>query len=181
VAGGTTDTGWQSYGPYDVTSSLGTLSSVYIRIETTDAWTANWLKTNWWDDVGLDCTIANNPPTFTSITDSPDSVSLGSTVDMTTVAFDTDGADTLKLFVCKASDGTSSGCGAGGTWCSSFFLPSSLCLSVCLSFCPSVFLSCGFGEEQKEKERKKVRKKWRQGRKERRERCRREGGKTRQD
>ncbi len=62
-------------------------------------------------------TCADTPPTFTSVSASPNPVKGGNTETITTVASDSDG-DTIKLFVCKASDATSAGCGAGGTWCS---------------------------------------------------------------
>jgi hypothetical protein len=62
----------------------------------------------------------NHRPTFTSISDDPDPVSPGSIVTFataTTSDADIDTAtDTVKLFVCKAADATSSSCGVGGTW-----------------------------------------------------------------
>jgi len=57
------------------------------------------------------------PPTFTSIT--PTSPNYPSTVSFSTVASPASPATTVALYVCKSNDGTSSGCGAGGTWCSS--------------------------------------------------------------
>lgn len=63
----------------------------------------------------------NHRPSFTVVGDSPDPSTPGATVTITTTASDADvdtAADTVKLYVCKAQDGTSSGCGVGGTWCS---------------------------------------------------------------
>ena len=60
----------------------------------------------------------NQLPTFTSATDDATIIKGGSTVTITTVASDADAGQTLKLFVCKAEDATSTGCGAGGTYCS---------------------------------------------------------------
>jgi len=63
----------------------------------------------------------NHAPSFTAVNDSPDPVSPSGTVTITTTASDSDTntvADTVKLYICQAADGTSSGCGAGGTWCS---------------------------------------------------------------
>ncbi|MFA6436637.1 MAG: DUF2341 domain-containing protein [Candidatus Paceibacterota bacterium] len=62
----------------------------------------------------------NHRPTFISISDDPDPVSPGATVTFATATTsDSDvlvATDTVKLFVCKLGDATSSGCGAGGTW-----------------------------------------------------------------
>lgn len=60
---------------------------------------------------------ANSAPTFTSVSDSPDPTDTETTVKSTTVASDID-EDMLNFYVCKSNDGTSSGCGAGGIWCS---------------------------------------------------------------
>ncbi|MFA7287084.1 MAG: peptidoglycan-binding protein, partial [Patescibacteria group bacterium] len=63
----------------------------------------------------------NHVPAFTLVTDAPDPQTVGSDVTFTTTASDSDTdtlSDTVKLYVCKANDATSAGCGAGGTWCS---------------------------------------------------------------
>jgi parallel beta-helix repeat protein len=60
----------------------------------------------------------NQLPAFTSASDDADTIKGGSTVTITTVASDADAGQTLNLFVCKAQDATSAGCGAGGTYCS---------------------------------------------------------------
>jgi hypothetical protein len=59
-------------------------------------------------------------PVFTSAVDNATTIKGGATVTITTVSADADTpADTpLKLYVCKAADATSAGCGAGGTYCS---------------------------------------------------------------
>lgn len=59
----------------------------------------------------------NNPPTFDLISHSPDPVLIANTLTIDSTAFDTDG-DLLTLYVCRQPDGSSSGCGAGGQWCS---------------------------------------------------------------
>ena len=58
----------------------------------------------------------NAAPTITSVADTPDSVDSGSDI---TFSVDWDDADSegIKLYVCKAADGTTAGCGAGGSWC----------------------------------------------------------------
>lgn len=60
----------------------------------------------------------NYRPTFTVISDTPDPVASTAQITFSTTASDANGS-TVILYVCKASDATSSGCGAGGTWCSS--------------------------------------------------------------
>ncbi|MDD4287309.1 MAG: DUF2341 domain-containing protein, partial [Candidatus Peribacteraceae bacterium] len=60
---------------------------------------------------------ANSAPTITSVTDSPDPVDEGEDVTFSVDWNDAD-AEGIKMYVCKAADGTSAGCGAGGTWCS---------------------------------------------------------------
>jgi len=70
----------------------------------------------------------NHRPTLTSISDDPDPVSPGSIITFataTTSDADVDTAtDTVKLFVCKAADATSSGCGVGGTWATTTLIAS---------------------------------------------------------
>ncbi|MBU2635312.1 hypothetical protein KJ841_02465, partial [Patescibacteria group bacterium] len=62
-------------------------------------------------------TAANTAPTISSVTDYSDPVEVGSDV-----TFSVDWADAdiegIKMYICKAADGGTSGCGAGGTWCS---------------------------------------------------------------
>lgn len=63
----------------------------------------------------------NHVPTFSAVSDSPDPQVVGSNITFAATASDSDTdtlADTVKLYVCKANDATSSGCGAGGTWAS---------------------------------------------------------------
>ncbi len=62
--------------------------------------------------------LVNLAPSFDTIADSPDPVATGGTTTFTTTSSDADAGGQVKLFVCKANDATSSGCGAGGTWCS---------------------------------------------------------------
>lgn len=59
----------------------------------------------------------NNNPTISLVEDGPDPVTAGSTVALSANWSDAD-AEGVKLYVCKAADGTTSGCGVGGTWCS---------------------------------------------------------------
>lgn len=63
--------------------------------------------------VNYDC---YQKPTFTSIT--PITPNYPNTVSFSTAASPNSPATTVRLYVCKSNDGTSSGCGAGGTWCS---------------------------------------------------------------
>ena len=85
----------QTYGTLDSTWSGGTLS------------TENWSM----------FATYNTPPTFTSI--SSPTVTYPTATSFSTVASPTSPSTTVTLYVCKSNDGTSSGCGAGGTWCSS--------------------------------------------------------------
>ncbi|MFH1648112.1 MAG: hypothetical protein ABIA11_00050 [Patescibacteria group bacterium] len=61
----------------------------------------------------------NHQPSYTALDDNGP-IDPGGSVTITASAADADtgGGDWLQLFVCKADDGTSSGCGGGGTWCS---------------------------------------------------------------
>jgi len=64
----------------------------------------------------------NHRPSFTAKNALPNPVSAGATITFSASSTDSDVAvatDTVKLFVCKAADATSSGCGAGGTWATS--------------------------------------------------------------
>lgn len=57
-------------------------------------------------------------PTFAWVSNSPSLVKGGDTETITSSGTLGTGGATLKMFVCKAADATSAGCGAGGTWCS---------------------------------------------------------------
>jgi len=61
VAGGTYDTGWQ-HRLTDVSSILSGRSSVQVRLNVHDAWSANWQQQAWFDNVKLYSTSTNNPP-----------------------------------------------------------------------------------------------------------------------
>ncbi len=65
VAGGTYDTGWQ-HKLTDVSSILSGRSSVEVRLNVHDAWSANWQQQAWFDNVKLYSTGYNNPPNIPS-------------------------------------------------------------------------------------------------------------------
>ena len=60
--------------------------------------------------------VGNNSPTITSVTDSPDPLETGSNITFSVDWNDAD-AEGIKMYICKANDGGTSGCGAGGAWC----------------------------------------------------------------
>ncbi|MDO8522782.1 MAG: hypothetical protein Q7S12_00640, partial [bacterium] len=61
----------------------------------------------------------NHAPSLTAV-NSSGNLDPGATVTIYASSTDADSAsvDTVTMYACKAADGTSSGCGAGGTWCS---------------------------------------------------------------
>lgn len=67
----------------------------------------------------LEVTYSAAAPTFFWVADSPSPARGGYTTEVITssVTLGT-GGTSVKMYVCKAADGTSSGCGAGGAWCS---------------------------------------------------------------
>jgi len=60
---------------------------------------------------------ANSVPTISSVSDSPDPIEVGNNITFS-VDWDDANVEGINMYICKADDGTSSGCGAGGTWCS---------------------------------------------------------------
>lgn len=62
-AGGTTDTGWQSWGPTDIASYVGARGSITTYFWLVDGWATNWNQRNWADNVRLSYT-----PTTVTIT-----------------------------------------------------------------------------------------------------------------
>ena len=66
-AGGTTDTGIQSYSA-DITSIISGHDSIVIRMWLNDSWGSNWNRKIWWDNVDLQVTTSQQdiiPPTLT--------------------------------------------------------------------------------------------------------------------
>jgi hypothetical protein len=59
----------------------------------------------------------NATSTITSVNDYPDPLKSGDTITFSVDWNDGD-AEGIKMYICKASDGGTSGCGVGGTWCS---------------------------------------------------------------
>jgi hypothetical protein len=105
-----------------LSKSSGTVSCDYLSLtDSTASGGATW-------NGGSHSTAVSNvtgwtgfaaAPTFTSITDGTDPISVGSSEAFTTVASPNGGASTVTLYVCKANDFTGSVCGAGGEWCHS--------------------------------------------------------------
>jgi len=61
----------------------------------------------------------NHIPTFTAISNTSGSISVGSSVTFTTTASDPDASSTVTLYVCKSNDFTGTACGSGGELCHS--------------------------------------------------------------
>ncbi|HEX7034059.1 MAG TPA: DUF2341 domain-containing protein [Nitrososphaera sp.] len=59
-AGGTLDTGWNSHGPFENTNTVG-LTKVNVFIFTSDAWTADWNKEIWADNIRVRKVVQNHP------------------------------------------------------------------------------------------------------------------------
>jgi hypothetical protein len=81
--------------------------------------------------------IVNHRPTFTGyVNNSP--VNPGATINFVATATDADtyggyATDTVKLFVCKATDFTGSACGPAGTWATSSFVTNSATATLAIS------------------------------------------------
>ena len=52
IAGGTRDSGWQSYNT-DISSMTSGHDSITIRLYMHDSWTTNWNQQNWYDNIIL--------------------------------------------------------------------------------------------------------------------------------
>jgi hypothetical protein len=55
--------------------------------------------------------------TISAVTDAPDAIEVGQTMTFSVTWTDPDAPDGQHMYICKDDDGTSSGCGGGGTWC----------------------------------------------------------------
>lgn len=127
-----TKSGWEDlgYGPdtpehtdtYTSCNSVSSCSNFVLNNKISFEWYISQI--NAWIELDYAKLVVyyNTAPTFTSIT--PTNPTYPNTVSFSTVASDSDTGDTIKLYVCKSNDGTSSGCGAGGTWCSSSLVTS---------------------------------------------------------
>ena len=60
---------------------------------------------------------ANTAPTISSVSDYPDPIQTGNDITFSVDWNDING-EGIKMYICKADDGGTSGCGGGGTWCS---------------------------------------------------------------
>ena len=103
-AGGTTDTGIQSYSE-DISNIISEHDSIVIRMSLSDYWGANWNQKIWWDNVDLQVTTLQQdttPPVITLTGDNPQSIELGNSY--TELGATTDDGSTVTIDSSAFSD-----------------------------------------------------------------------------
>ncbi|GAI37575.1 unnamed protein product, partial [marine sediment metagenome] len=67
-------------------------------------------------DLSVTCAAVNQPPSISSVTDSPDPVTAGNSIAFTANWSDPDSGDQTKLHICKTNSISGQTC-SGGSWC----------------------------------------------------------------